>query len=91
MKSESKKVNPMKSKRIFMQILLGMLLLVIIVFSAQNYSLLIIKFLNWKIEIPAFVAFTLFYLIGAVSGGLVISLIRNATRANTAPEQQENS
>jgi uncharacterized integral membrane protein len=79
----------MKAKQVMMQITLGIILVVIIIFSAQNYSLLIIKFLNWKIEIPAFVAFTLFYLVGAVSGGLMISLIRNATKANKEQETRE--
>jgi len=88
--NQSTNTHKMKAKKVLMQVALVLLLLVIIVFSAQNYSLLIIKFLNWKIEIPAFVAFTLFYLIGAVSGGLVISLIRNATRADKAQENQES-
>ncbi|MFO7721598.1 MAG: hypothetical protein R6V49_00075 [Bacteroidales bacterium] len=66
--------------KIFKQILLTLIFIVILVFTFQNFSMVLIKFLNWKIEMPLFVSLVLFYILGGISGGLLLSLIREATR-----------
>jgi lipopolysaccharide assembly protein A len=62
--------------RFLKQALLVLILIMIIIFSVQNFGIILIKFINWELKIPLFVAFLLVYILGAISGSLLFSLIR---------------
>lgn len=54
----------------------------IIIFSFQNIESMTISFLFWKIEIPVFVSVISIYILGAISGGLLFSMIKRMSSDN---------
>ncbi len=67
-------------KKFFKQFLLILILIIIIIFSVQNLGSVTIKFLNWSVNIPLFLALIGIYVLGTISGSLLISLFRNITK-----------
>lgn len=76
-------------KKAFSQILLALIFIVLIISLVQNLSVVIIHFLNWKLEIPVFVALILIYILGAISGSLLFGLIRSAVGGQEETKQEE--
>lgn len=66
-------------KKFLKQFLLILIVVVLLIFLIQNFSLLELKFINWKVKIPVFVALMLIYFLGTISGSLLFSLIRDVT------------
>jgi lipopolysaccharide assembly protein A len=78
-------------KKIFKQLLLILILVVILIFCIQNFNLLEIKFLDWGMNLPIFISLMLFYILGGISGGLFISLIKDATKASKSAEKDKST
>lgn len=75
-------------KRFLKQFTLILIVIVLVIFLIQNFGLLEIKFINWKIEIPVFIALFLIYILGAISGSLLFSLIRDVTLSKENSREQ---
>jgi len=63
--------------RVVKSILLFLLIVTIIVFTAQNMEIVRVSFLNWHLEMPLSITIVLIYLFGAVSGGIMFTIIKN--------------
>ncbi len=69
----------MKTFKLFFVLLF---IFTIIIFSFQNIDSMTIMFLFWKIDIPIFASVILIYILGAISGGLLFSLIKKISSSN---------
>jgi uncharacterized integral membrane protein len=49
---------------------------IVIIFIVQNLGLIILKFIVWEAEVSLSFVSLSFYLLGALSGGLVFSMLR---------------
>lgn len=78
-------------KKFLKQFLLILIVVVLLIFLIQNFSLLEIKFINWKVEIPVFVALVLIYFLGAISGSLLFSLIRDVATSKEKKRDDDNN
>jgi uncharacterized integral membrane protein len=67
-------------KKFMQKALLFIILLMILIFSIQNFSLVMFTFINWKLEIHVFVAMVMIYVLGAISGSLFLSLIKSIAK-----------
>ncbi|MCC5923726.1 MAG: hypothetical protein JJT77_08065 [Crocinitomicaceae bacterium] len=65
--------------RLFKSIILFVLVGLVIVFAIQNFSNVQISFLNWNIEIPLAFAVLVIYILGALSGGMLLNMIKKLT------------
>jgi uncharacterized integral membrane protein len=80
----------MKALKVFKQILLALILIGIVVFFIQNTMPVPIRFLAMELQnIPVFLALLIFYVLGAVSGSLLFSLIKSATGSNKPKTNQK--
>jgi lipopolysaccharide assembly protein A len=66
--------------RFFKTIVLLLLLGAVVLFAAQNMELVKLRFLTWHIGIPLSLASILLYILGAVSGGLVFSMLKKLSQ-----------
>lgn len=57
-------------------ILLVIFVLAVIIFTVQNFQTVRLSFLKWHLEMPLSLASVLLYVLGAVSGGLMLSMIK---------------
>ncbi len=71
--------------------MLILIAVVIIVFFVQNMELITIKFLKQEFKIYTFAALLLFYILGAISGGMLLSLIKSATSSTRKEKEAENT
>lgn len=62
--------------RILKTSVLIVLAIALIVFSIQNMESVRLSFLIWHLEIPLSFASVLMYILGAVSGGIVFSILK---------------
>lgn len=62
--------------RLFKSIALLLFIGAAILFSVQNMELVKLSFLNWHLEIPLSLASILLYVFGAISGGIVFSMLK---------------
>ncbi len=62
--------------RLFKSILLLIFFGAVILFAVQNMKMIKLSFLNWHLEIPLSVASILLYVLGAISGGIVFSMLK---------------
>jgi putative membrane protein len=62
-------------------ILLLLFIATIVLFTFQNMEIVKINFLNWHLEIPSFIASVSFYILGALSGGLLYSMLKNLSNS----------
>ena len=69
--------------KIFKSILLLLFVLAVVIFTLQNLELVNIRFLDWHMEIPLSLASVLFYIMGAISGGLLFSMLIELTSSNS--------
>lgn len=69
-----------------MRTLKSILLLIIIIaatiFMFQNMETVSLKFIKWQLEIPLSAASILLYVLGAVSGGLIFSMLKKLAIEN---------
>ncbi|SDG38718.1 LapA family protein [Psychroflexus sediminis] len=69
-----------------MRTLKSILLLIIIIaatiFIFQNMETVSLKFIIWQLEIPLSAASILLYVLGAVSGGLIFSMLKKLAIEN---------
>jgi|GEM_PF-1509273 len=65
--------------RLLKTILLLLLIGVAVVFTIQNMEIVRLSFLNFHLEIPLSFASVAIYILGAISGGLVFSLLKKLT------------
>lgn len=52
------------------------LIFVLVVFTIQNLQTVTFTFIKWHLEIPLSIVSVLLYILGAISGGLLFSLLR---------------
>lgn len=65
--------------RLVKTILLLLLIGVAIIFTVQNMEIVKLSFLNFHLEIPLSFASVGIYILGAISGGLIFSLLKKLT------------
>lgn len=54
---------------------------VLAVFTFQNIDTVRLSFFKWFLEIPLSIALVLVYILGAVSGGVLFSMLKNLYKA----------
>jgi len=65
--------------RLIKTILLLLLLGVAVIFTFQNMEIVKLSFLNIHLEIPLSLASVAIYILGAISGGIVFSMLKKLT------------
>lgn len=65
--------------RLIKTFLLLLLIVVAVIFTIQNMEIVKLSFLNFHLEIPLSFASVAIYILGALSGGLVFSLLKKLT------------
>jgi uncharacterized integral membrane protein len=70
-------------KKFFKQLLLAIILIIIVIFSAQNFETVKISFLKWNLEIPLFLSLIAIYFLGTISGSLLFSMFRTITKSES--------
>lgn len=70
-------------KKFFKQFLLILIIVIIVIFSVQNFGIISIKFLNWSLNIPLFLALIGIYILGTISGSLLFSMFRTITKSES--------
>lgn len=77
--------------KILKQILVGILTVGALIFAAQNFDAVQIRFLSWSVQLPIAVVVFGIYVLGAVSGGLLLSLFKKvATMGDKVPEKRSS-
>jgi uncharacterized integral membrane protein len=69
--------------RLLKTILLLLLIGVAVIFTIQNMEMVKLSFLNFHIEIPLSFASIAIYILGAISGGLIFSLLKKLILENS--------
>jgi uncharacterized integral membrane protein len=62
--------------RIVKSVSLLILIFALVVFTIQNLQTVTFTFIVWHLEIPLSIVSVLLYILGAISGGLLFSLVR---------------
>jgi uncharacterized integral membrane protein len=62
--------------RIVKSVSLLILIIALVVFTIQNLQTVTFTFIVWHLEIPLSIVSVLLYILGAISGGLLFSLVR---------------
>ncbi len=62
--------------KLFKTIVLLLFFAAVILFAIQNIEIVKLSFLHWHLDIPLSFASILFYVLGAISGGIVFSMLR---------------
>lgn len=65
--------------RLIKTILLLLLIGVAVIFTFQNMEIVKLSFLNIHLEIPLSLASVAIYILGAISGGIVFSMLKKLT------------
>ncbi|MBN1951651.1 MAG: hypothetical protein JW801_10635 [Bacteroidales bacterium] len=65
--------------RLLKTILLLLLIGVVVIFTIQNMEIVKLSFLNVHLEIPLSFASGAIYILGAISGGIVFSMLKKLT------------
>lgn len=60
-------------------------------FTFQNMKIIELSFLNWHLEIPLSVASVLLYILGAISGGLLLSMLKKLSFEDTDKKTAKNN
>ncbi len=66
-------------------ILIALLALIVVIFVAQNFGHVTVAFLSASMNLPLSVLALLMYLLGMLTGGLALSLIRSLARGAKKP------
>lgn len=69
--------------RLVKTFLLLLLIVVAVIFTVQNMEIVKLSFLNFHLEIPLSFASIAIYILGAISGGLIFSLLKKLTLENS--------
>lgn len=59
---------------------------VVVIFIIQNLELVVLNFLVWKAELSLSFVSLSFYILGALSGGIVFSMIKKLSSSNSKVE-----
>jgi uncharacterized integral membrane protein len=82
----------MKGSEIAKRILLVVIGIATLVFFIQNAGIVTIRFLKLElINIPLFLALLIFYILGAISGGLLFSLVKSLKSREKKSGNEETS
>jgi len=82
----------MKGGEIAKRILLALIGIAILIFFIQNAEIITIRFLKLELSnIPLFLALLIFYILGAVSGGLLYSLVKSLSSANSRKQEEDSA
>ncbi|MEA3450593.1 MAG: LapA family protein [Bacteroidota bacterium] len=65
--------------RLIKTILLLLFLGVVVIFIIQNLELVVLNFMVWKVELSLSFVSLSFYILGAISGGIVFSMLKKLT------------
>ncbi|HRW21858.1 MAG TPA: LapA family protein [Bacteroidales bacterium] len=68
--------------KIFKTIILILLVAILVVFAAQNIEIVRFTFIKWHLELPLAVASIALYILGAISGSMVFSLLKKITHTS---------
>jgi len=66
--------------KIFKTIILILFIIVVAIFTFQNMELVELSFINIHLQIPLSFASILMYVLGALSGGILFSMLKKITR-----------
>jgi len=66
--------------RLVKSILLLLFILALGLFTFQNMEIVELNFMIWHVNIPLSIASVSLYILGAISGGLLLSMLRNLSR-----------
>ena len=69
-------------------ILSVILLILILIFSFQNLGIMTVKLLNWSLSLPKALVIILSYILGMMTGGMLVSIFR-ALFSSTTPREEE--
>lgn len=69
--------------KLFKTILLILLIGVVVIFALQNMSTVKINFLSWSLKLPISIASIALYVFGALSGGIVFSMLKKITKTES--------
>ncbi|MDD4149001.1 MAG: hypothetical protein PHE33_03125 [Bacteroidales bacterium] len=61
-------------------IFITLFIALILTFSLQNMDSLTIHFFNWTLTLPVFVSAIAIYILGALTGGLLFSLLKKISK-----------
>jgi lipopolysaccharide assembly protein A len=61
------------------------LLILIIIFSFQNMGIITVKLFNWSLSLPTAIVIILAYILGMMTGGMLVSLLKTLI-SSTVPE-----
>lgn len=78
--------------KILKTIVLILLIIILIIFAAQNIETVRFTFIKWHLELPLAVASIALYILGAISGSMVFSMLKKITDSSDkqiAKEEQE--
>jgi len=75
--------------RLAKTILLIILVVLAVIFTVQNMETVKLSFLKYHVEIPLSFASIIIYVLGAISGGLLFSLLKKLT-FDDKPEDDKN-
>ncbi|MCA1757292.1 MAG: lipopolysaccharide assembly protein LapA domain-containing protein [Bacteroidales bacterium] len=73
------------------KIILLLLLAVALIFSAQNFETVNIKFIVWSINLPIAVTLMGIYVLGALTGGLLFSMLKKVVELDRQSKPKEKS
>ncbi|MFN6946333.1 MAG: hypothetical protein ACK4ND_15395 [Cytophagaceae bacterium] len=62
--------------RLFKSMMILLFIVAVTLFAVQNMEVVKLSFLNWYLEIPLSFASIILYILGAISGGMVFSILR---------------
>lgn len=69
--------------RIIRTILLVLFIGAIVIFTFQNIETVKLSFLKWHLDIPLSIASVSLYILGAISGGLLFSMLKKLSSENS--------
>lgn len=73
------------------RIILLLLLAIALVFAAQNFDAVTIKFIVWSINLPIAVTLMGIYALGALTGGILFSMVKKVVELDKHPDPKEKS
>jgi len=69
--------------RLLKTILLLLFIGVVVIFIIQNLELVVLNFVVWKAELSLSIVSLSFYILGALSGGIVFSMLKKLSSSSS--------
>jgi len=69
-------------------ILSVILLILILIFSFQNLGIMTVKLFSWSLSLPKALVIILSYILGMMTGGMLVSLFRALISSSVAKEEE---